>query len=111
MENNSTKKRGKGGRPPKPESEKLSVRHNLKISIDDELQLKEDYKLVKQGRTVPFEMYLRERLLQSTMGKTSRSKTVVIERMSSKKMSIVSMNSADSHLQCIKLILSKFSRA
>lgn len=93
MEENSTKKRGKGGRPPKPDSEKLSVRHNLKISIDDELRLQEDYTLVKQGRVLPFEMYLRERLLQSIPGTLSQSKTVAVKRALIKRMSVVNMNS------------------
>ena len=65
MEEDSIKRKGRGGRRPKPAAEKLTVRHNLKVSADDEVALQADFKQHMQGRPLAFEAYLRERLLGS----------------------------------------------
>lgn len=74
MEENSEKRKSRGGRPPKPQTEKMSVRHNLKISANDEVVLQEDFTREKQGRALPFETYLRERLLRPVRGKSKKGK-------------------------------------
>lgn len=68
----------KGGRPPKEEQDRASIKLNCWVTIGENEQLRSEYGRVIAGRKLPFANYLKQKLLQQKVVTPTKTNEILL---------------------------------